>query len=582
MATSKLLQEFPPVSTQEWEEAIAPDLKGAEYGKRLIWKSDEGLALRPYYRAEDLAGIAHLDGAPGSFPYLRGAHARGGWRIREEIDAADPEEANRAARGAAATGAEEIAFRRAATLNASELGMLLAGLEGVPVHFEGAGEGLIRLLIERLGKEQTQSPVSTDWNPLGDVEFAAEVVRSAPPALRPFTIDGAVLEESGANAAEEIGFTLSAGVEFMAAIEERGMEADRAAASLGFSFAIGANYFFQIAKLRAFRMAWARVVESFGGTPEGARTNIHGRSSRWNKTIYDPHVNILRGTTEAMAAILGGADSVSVAPFDACYNTPDEASRRLARNTQILLKHEAMLGRVADPAGGSYCVEVLTDFLAREGWKTMQEMEAAGGYRKAEADGRIRQALERSLAARENDVALRRRVFVGTSRYANASERALKRIDLSRVNELRRGARIYEELRLRTERHRARGGKTPRVLLAEFGNARMRGARSNFAADLFACAGFEIVTRRFAGADAIAASDGDLIVLCSSDAEYAALVAELMPRLKALGRATPVIVAGNPEGAEELKAAGIADFVHLGSHPIEFLGKWQERLGIAE
>ncbi len=213
----------------------------------------------------------------------------------------------------------------------------------------------------------------------------------------------------------------------MAAIAERGVDVDRAAAALEFSFAIGCNYFFQIAKLRAFRMLWARAVESFGGTHEAARARIAARTSRWNKTVYDPHVNILRATTEAMAAVLGGADSVTVAPFDACYKAPDEASRRLARNTQLLLKHEAWLGRVADAGGGSYSLETITDFLAREGWKLFQEIEARGGFRKAQAEGVIAQTLERSLAAREKAVASRRRVFVGTNQFANPAERALDR-----------------------------------------------------------------------------------------------------------------------------------------------------------
>ncbi len=170
--------------------------------------------------------------------------------------------------------------------------------------------------------------------------------------------------------------------------------------------------------------------------------------------------------------------------------------------------------------------------------------------------------------------------MVGTNQYANRAERALGRIDEQRMNETRRGARVYEELRLRTERHAAQGGKTPRVLLAEIGDVKIRMARANFAANFFACAGFEIATRRFKKAREIAAAEGDLIVLCSADREYAALAAELMPKLKALGRETPVIVAGNPENAEQLRAAGIADFVHVRSHPLEVLTKWQEKLQV--
>jgi methylmalonyl-CoA mutase len=321
-------------------------------------------------------------------------------------------------------------------------------------------------------------------------------------------------------------------------------------------------------------------VESLSGTRESAKAHIHARTSRWNETIYAPRVNILRGTTEAMAAIFGGADSITVAPFDECYKAPDDASRRLARNTQIILKQEAMLSRVADPGAGSYCLEVFTDSIACAGWKAMQRIEAAGGYRKAVKDGLIAQALEKSLAAREEAVTSRRRIFTGTSQHANILEKALDRVDFSHISDQRRGTWKYEQLRLRTERHVAKGGKNPRVLLAEIGDAKMRSARSGFASNFFASAGFDLTAKRFTSAERIAASDADLIVLCSSDAEYLALATDVLAGLKLHKREIPVIIAGYPETAEQLQAAGIADFVHLRSNPIEFLTKWQQRLGI--
>jgi methylmalonyl-CoA mutase len=438
------------------------------------------------------------------------------------------------------------------------------------------------MLIKRLRGTLRAAETSTGCDALASAEFAAEVIGSAPLGLAPFTIHGAAFREAGATAVEEIGFALASGVDFLAALAERGVDVNRAAAALEFSFAVGSNYFFEIAKFRAFRVLWAQAVESFGGTHETARARIAARTLHWNQTIYDPHVNILRATTEAMAAVLGGADAVTVTPFDACYKAPDEASRRLARNTQLLLKHEAWLGRVADAGGGSYALETITDFMAREGWKVMQDIEARGGFRTAQGEGMFAQALQRGLAAREQAVALRRRVLVGTNQYANPAERALDRVD-NRAGEQRmhadlRGARAYEELRLRTERHAAAGGNTPRVLLAEIGDVKMRAARSAFATNFFACAGFELQTLRFKKAEEIATAGADLIVLCSSDAEYAAQASALLAQLRALGHETPVIVAGNPENAEELRMAGIADFVHVRTPPLDFLAKWQETL----
>jgi methylmalonyl-CoA mutase len=579
MGSDTLLHEFPPVSTQAWEDVIAKDLKGADYAKKLVWQTEEGLAVKPYYRAEDIVGLEYLDAAPGNFPFVRGDRAAADWRIREEIEALDPAEANRAACAAVVAGAEEIAFLQVQIAGAPDLTVLLANLQEIPVHFQGAGEALIRLLLER----KVHSAVSTGWDPFKNLDFAAEVIAKSPATFVPFTISGSEFEESGATAVQEVGFTLAAGIDFLAEMQSRKADINRAAASVTFSFAIGSNYFFQIAKLRAFRLLWARAVESFGGTRESAKARIHARTSRWNETVYDPHVNILRGTTEAMSAALGGADSISVAPFDECYKAPDEASRRLARNTQILLKQEALLSRVADPGGGSYCLEVITDFIAREGWKTMQAIEAAGGFRKALADGQIQRAVEQSLAAKEKAVASRRRIFTGTNQHSNLSEKALERIDESRLNKgVHRGAEAYEQLRLRTERHAAAGGRVPHVLLAEIGDIKMRAARSNFAANFFGCAGFAIVTRRFDNVSEIeaAASDAELVVLCSSDPEYLPLAVDLIARLKAAGRKTSVIVAGYPDSVEQLKAAGVADFVHVRSNPIEVLTKWQGQLGV--
>jgi methylmalonyl-CoA mutase len=582
MTAERLLEEFPPVSTAEWEAAIARDLKGADYQKKLIWRTDEGIAVKPYYRAEDLLGLVGIDVRPGEFPYRRGAQAEAGWKIREEIELVSAEEANRKACAAVRSGAEEIAFSRLKVHDGAELEVALANLDGIGVHFEIDNRGLIEALLERFSRRESVSKVavSTGCNPLENADFTVQVIARAPHGVAPFTIDGVQFEENGANAVEEMGLALAAGADVLAEVNARGVSVDRVAACLGFRFAIGANFFFQIAKLRAFRLLWARVVESFGGTHEAARTHITMRTSRWNKTIYDPHVNILRATTEAVSAVIGGADSIVVAAFDECYKAPDEASRRLARNTQLLLRHEAMLGRVADPGAGAHYIEVLTDALAGEAWRLLQEIEAGGGFSKLRAEGWVADKLAQSLASREKAVATRKRVFTGTSLYANPAEHALERIDFERMNAGHRGACMYEQLRLRTERHTMAGGPVPQVLLAEIGDAKMRGARSSFAANFFACAGFRATVQRFKDSKEIAATNADLIVLCSSDTEYEGIASELMSKLKVLGFETPVIVAGNPESTEALKKLGVADFINLRSNPIEVLTKWQERLGV--
>ena len=582
MKAARLLEEFPPVTTAEWESVIARDLKGADYEKKLVWRTEEGIAVRPYYRAEDLAGVTGIDGMPGEFPYRRGGQAGAAWKIREEIEASSAEEANRIACRAVRDGAEEIAFTHLQVRDGAELEVALANLDGIGVHFERADGVLMAALFDRFGRSEhaLDGAISTGCDPFADAEFTAQVIARAPHGFVPFTIDAAKFEENGANAVEEIGMALAAGADLLAEMNARGLSADRAATALQFRFAIGANYFFQIAKLRAFRPLWARVVESFGGSPEAARTHITARTSRWNQTVYDPHVNILRSTTEAVSAVIGGANAIVLAAFDECRKAPDEAGRRLARNTQLLLRHEAMLGRVADPAAGAYYVEVLTDRLCGEAWKLLQEVEAGGGFKKLSIEGWVAERLADGLSAREKSVATRKRVFTGVSHYANPAEHALESVDFERMNAGNRGARMFEQLRLRTERHIMAGGLAPRVLLAEIGDPKMRSARSSFAAGFFACAGFQTTVQRFNNAQGITGIESDLIVLCSSDAEYESIATELMSELRTLGIGTPVIVAGNPENAEALKVLGVADFVHLRSNPIEVLKKWQERLGI--
>jgi len=578
MATEELLKEFPSVATAEWEQAINADLKGADYAKKLVWQTPEGLAVKPYYRAEDLAGVPALHAAPGSFPYLRGASAQGGWLITEEIAETDPEQANAAARAAIAAGTEQVAFTGVAIANLSDLGLALAGLDEIPVHFASATPALLSLLAERLAARQQTATLSAAWNPLEDAKFAAEFLQKLPAKLIPFTLDGATLEESGATAVEEVGLTLAAGVDYLAAMTTHGVAAEQAAKAVNFSFAMGANFFFQIAKLRAFRTVWAQAAAGFGA--ENAQARIAARTSRWNKAVYDAHNNILRGTTEALSAVLGGAHSISVASYDECFRTPNEASKRLARNTQLVLKQEAQLGRVSDPGGGSYYLETLTDFLGRKGWELIQKIESVGGYQKASADGIVAAMLAHSMGTRNKFIAQRRDVLTGVNQFVNAQEKVLDAIDASRMDGIRRAAQPFERLRLRTERHAQATGNTPKVLLAEMGDVKMRGLRSQFAGDFLACAGFTLVKQRFDKAEALVAEQADLIVLCSSDPEYPALAAAVLTALRAAGRTTPVLVAGNPDTAEELKAAGVADFVHIRTNPIEFLTRWQQQLGI--
>ena len=582
MAGERFLAEFPPVGTEQWEHVIRESVKGADYASKLIWHPEEGLAVRPYYRANDLAGLGFLDAAPGTFPFVRGHRTTGEWLIREEVAIRDLEEANRTACNAIAAGCDEIAFHCPRLENSFDFALLLKNLDEIPVHFKGLDHKSTLLLIDRLKMRPSAAVVSTDLDPLADIDHSVEIFGDAPAGFRPFVIHAEEFQECAAGAIEEVGFALSAAVEFVAEMQKRGIALDCIASSLAFSFAMGPEFFVQIAKLRAFRMVWAKAVESFGGMQEAGIASIHACTARWNKTIYNPHGNTLRATTEVISAILGGADVISAAPFDECYKEPDTNSRRLARNIQILLKKEALLSLVADPLGGAYAIEVLTNSIESKAWKLFQELEAAGGYRRALDDGVIASVLSRRTSSREEAVKCRRRVLTGTNRFANTSEVALGRVDASRVDSAPRTASSFEALRLRTERFTHRTGNQLRILLAEIGDAKMRSSRSQFAADFLASAGFATSIQQFDNAQQIAVSDADVIVLCSSDAEYLSIIKELLPILKDRSSRANVVIAGNPETAEQLRALGVAGFIHLRSNAVEVLAGLQQLIGIED
>jgi methylmalonyl-CoA mutase len=582
MATESFLSDFPPVSTEQWEHIIREKISGVEYASKLIWHPEEGLAVKPYYRSDDLAGLPFLDAGPGEFPFIRGAQSSGNWRIREEIDLLDAEDASRAACSAISGGAEEIAFRHSKLESPSEIAILLANFHEIPLHFESLSPDAVHHLVERLNKRAHGADVSADLDPLANLDFSANQIRMALPGFRPFVVHADQFHEQAAGSIEEIGFTLSGATDFVAEMIERGLSIDRITASMSFTFAMGPEFFIQIAKLRTFRLAWAKVVDSFGGTHRAAESVIHARTAHWNETVYDPQVNILRATTEVISAVLGGAKSISVTPFDECYRQPDESSRRLARNTQIVLKQEALLSRVADPVGGSYLIEALTNSLATKAWKLFQELEIAGGYRRALETGVIASVLERRMSSRKEAVACRRRVLTGTNRVADASEKALNRLGMTHRESAPRAAETFESLRLRTEKSIQRTGEQPRIVLAEIGDPKMRGARSQFAADFLACAGLASCKQKFESAEQMAKCEADVIVLCSSDGEYLPIAAELMPLLERNRDRAVVIIAGNPDTAEQIRDIGISHFIHLRSNAVEVLAGLQQQIGIMD
>lgn len=365
---------------------------------------------------------------------------------------------------------------------------------------------------------------------------------------------------AGATAVEELAFSMAAGVELLENRLQDGIGIDDAAARMVFRYAVGSQFFIEIAKLRAARLLWAQIVTAFEGSASGAAyLHIHAVTATANKTAIDPHNNLLRASAEALAAVLGGCDWLTVLPMG--------VEPRMAHNIGLILREEAHLDRVSDAAGGSYYVESVTSLLGQKAWILFQQIEGAGGFAAYRDSGTLDDALARSRAAVDTAVRLRRRTAVGVNAYANSAE------VIATEAEIESGWRVaegFEQLRRRMARHKAKTGQAARVLLLEAGDGKMRKARSGFAAAFFACGGFEtIVSSELA--------PSDLVVLCSSDAEYLDLAAKVCPLAQA-----PVLIAGNPVDRDALLTAGVSGFIHLGSDAVAALTDWQNRLGLGE
>ncbi len=629
----KLFPEFPAVSTTEWEAKIIEGLKGADYQKKLIWKTNEGFDIKPYYRVEDLTGLEYLDTNPGKYPFVRGSDTKANiWEIRQDMDSSDPEKANAQAVDALRRGATGISFGAAMIKTVSDLETLLKGIcvGETGCHFGAATSypDLIRLMGEFAGKHHLNASVikgSFDFDPISylllegefwiseefDMGQVAEMVKLGKkllPSMKVITVNGQYFHNCGSTMVQELAFSLAAGNEYLAASTGKGLSIDDVAPRIVFSLAIGSDYFMEIAKLRAARLLWARIVEQYKPANESSMLmNIHCSTSNFNKSLFDPYVNLLRTTTESMSAVLGGTQSLSVIPFDAFYKDPDEISTRIARNQQIILKEETYLEHVVDPAAGSYYIENLTDTIAKTAWDLFKKVEEMGGMLAAVKAGYIQEEVEKQAIQRKLDVATRKTIVLGTNQYPNVHEMMLEKIqeaiDLSEESEAEekgeneksttykkleiiRATDDFDDLRLATEVYVEEGGKRPSVFLLTMGNLAMRKARAMFSTNFFGCAGYNVIDKEgFAttseGVKDALASKSEIIVICSSDEEYAVITPEITMALKGKNKDVQVVVAGFPKDiVEQLKAVGVDEFIHIRTNVLETLTRFQEKLGI--
>ncbi len=609
----KLFTEFPPVSTEQWEAAITTDLKGADYERKLVWKTGEGFNVRPYYRAENLEGVDFIGSQAGKFPFVRGTHNHNKWLVHQTIAVKCPEEANKTALKLLNSGVDSLGFCVGeAEVTEQYLETLLSEICLPAIELTFCGEKIARIVepvlayAEKKGVKKDELRVNFCIDPIirdlsvkgdfcchtGEKCFARIALLTKATAeykhVRIVNVSGATFSNAGSTIVEELAFTLSAAHEYIVHMMEHGLTIDQAARKIRFSFAVTSNYFLEMAKFRAARMLWANIVKAYAPEKEcSCKMFAHATTSTWNQTVYDPYVNMLRGTTEAMSAAIAGVHSLEVTPFDYAFEAPNEFSMRIARNAELLLKHEAHFDHVVDPAGGSYYIENLTKNIAEQAWALFREIEDKGGYIEAFRAGVIVEKVKASAANKDKNISSRRLILLGANQYPNFTEVADKVVTEQTVTRASnegnvlvpyRGAMAFEKMRLAVDR----SGKTPKAFMLTCGSLSMARARAQFSCNFFACAGIRVIDNTFfksieEGVEAAIASKAEIVVVCSSDDDYA----EVAPKIKELlaDRAI-LVVAGAPACTPELEAQGITNFINVKSNVLETLKDYLKKLGI--
>ncbi len=614
MEREKLFKEFPSTSTKDWKEKIITDLKGADYNRKLVWRTPEGFEVQPFYRAEDVEKLDTLNALPGDFPFLRGKKTKGNnWLVRQDIKVDDIESANAKALDIRMKGVDSLGFvfeddyqptvadieRLLKNIRADV--MELNFITAYPLEIVKA----IDVLAKKYNRDLDKIRGSVSFDPLkhyslqgtfrngmdNECALMEKLMKTAAhlPNFHAVTIDGSIFHNSGSGIVTQLAFSLAKGAEYLSYLTEQEFDIDSIAPRMRFQFAVGSSYFMEIAKFRAARFLWANIVNAYG--PSDAKNTamfIHCSNSEWNKTAYDPYVNMLRTTTETMSSTIGGVDSMTVLPFNAVFEKPSDFSERIARNQQLLLKGESYFDKVADPAAGSYYIEELTKLIIDSAWKLFLEVDEKGGYLKSFETGFIQKKIKEESVQKNLDIAQRKRSILGTNQYPNVSEHIDHPLDFSDDNsdgnilKPYRGAEAFEKLRQKTDQYSLKN-KRPRVWTFTFGNIAMRNARAQFTANFFGCAGFEIVNNigfKTIG-DGIEAAKKDkpeIVVICSSDEDYVDNAAQI---INALSNTMIVVLAGYPNDlVDELKATGFENFIHIKSNVLEDLSRYQRALGI--
>ena len=611
----KLFTEFTAPTKQEWLDKIEVDLKGADFQKRLIWRTNEGFNVQPFYRREDLADLKTLDALPGEFPFVRGNKKDSNeWYVRQNIAVEDAAEANKKALDILNKGIDSLGFRiKGKDVSAEFIETLLKDIvcEIVDLNFRTCPRHALELAqiidayFTKKGYDKEKLSFTVGFDPIESIltkgKDVTELLADGPkivellkdyPKAHVMTVHTETLNNAGAYIVQELGYALAWGNEYLQQLVDAGVDVDLAARQMKFYMGVSENYFLEIAKFRAARLLWAQIVKQYEPKCDCAcKMTINATTSIYNQTLFDSYVNLLRSQTEAMSAALGGVHSMVVTPFDAPYEKATDFSERIARNQQLLIKEEAHFDRIVDASAGSYYIEHLTDALAQEAWKLFLKIEDEGGFLEACKKGIVQDDINATNVKRHGDAAKRKEFILGTNQFPNFTEKSegkravaakacchggeceapFKKLETTRL------AADFEDLRIHTEEK-----KVPVAFMLTIGNLAMRQARAQFSCNFLACAGYKVIDNLGfktveEGVDAALEAKADIVVICSSDDEYAEYA---IPAFKYLNGRAMFVVAGAPACMEDLKAAGIENFVHVKCNVLETLKEYNQKLGI--
>jgi methylmalonyl-CoA mutase len=595
-----LFSDFPEVSTEDWKNQILKDLKGSPWDK-VTWQTEEGFTIEPFYRKEDL-------------PVLPRVFKRNpGWKVTEQVTSKSETNTltEKGVDAAILISHEENGKNFGCQISsASDLESLSKSIGAIPLIVSLAtrtpkfGDSLKKLV-------SSHNTVLGDFDPYGTAILCGELgceensigksfaTLSGTKGFAGVGIHSLYLRDSGASISQELAYSLAWGVDYLNLHLQAGVSIEDAAANIWFWMGIGSDYFTEIAKFRAMRILWTEVLNVYKpGLGETLPALLLAQTSNFQYTAYDPYVNMLRGTTAAMSAVIGGADFINVSPFDSEYTTKQELGKRIARNAQLLLRYESFLDKVEDPASGSYYLEVLTKKLAETAWEKFQTVEKDGGFGASLKTGNIQRDIQSRATKKREALATKKEILLGTNQYPLPSERHVELKDSLRETETRlsysekstyerlvplRLSYEFDKWRNQTDRHVASGKKATKVFLLTIGDLTMRKARAGFSSNFIGCLGYEIFDNLGFSSVKEGVSKAkelgcEIVVLCSSDEEYATYLPEFA---KEMGSQLPnswKLLAGYPKDlVSQAESLGIDDFIHMKRNLVQFMEKAQTK-----